>query len=125
MPFTSMARRTLIAGFASLLCLALARADEFTATIVKVGDGQVTLSRGKGKKKQVLTLLADEKCRVVVARYDEKTKTIEAGDEIAEGLKNIRFTQLDKEPLEAFVRTNVKNDRVLEMRLFQATKKKK
>lgn len=120
-----MARRTLTAGLGLFLSLVTARADEFTAAIVKVGEGKVTLTRGTGKKKQTLSLLADEKCRVVVARYDAKTKTIEGGDEIADGLKSARFTQLDTDPLEAWIRTDAKNERVLEMRLFQSTKKKK
>ena len=70
-------------------------------------------------------LVADEKCRVVVAKYDKKTKTIEAGDEIAGGLKNPLFQKLDTEAIEAWIRTDAANEKILELRLFQSTKKKR
>jgi hypothetical protein len=62
---------------------------------------------------------------VSVAKYDKKLKAIEAGDEVQGGLKNAIFAQLDKESVEAWVRTNKENDKILELRLFQSTKKKK
>lgn len=108
-----------------LLLASVAQADEFTASLVKVADGKVTFSKGVGKKKKDYTLQADEKVRVVAAKYDPKTKRIEAGPEIAGGLANPLFEQLDKESVEAWIRTNVDNDRILELRLYQTTKKKK
>jgi hypothetical protein len=103
----------------------IAHADEYTAVLVKVADGKITFARGTGKKKKETTLPADAKCRVVLARYDAKAKRIEAGDELAGGLKNPLFEMLDKETVEAWVRTNADNDRILELRLFQTTVKKK
>lgn len=100
-------------------------AEEFIGTISKVEQNKITIVRGTGKKKKELTLTADEKCRVVVARYDIKAKRIEAGDEIAGGLKNALFSNLEKEPVEAWIRTTPENEKVLELRLFQSTKKKK
>ena len=108
-----------------IICLGLTQADEFTGTLVKVVDGKVTFSRGSGKKKKETTLPVVENCRVVAAKYDAKAKRIEAGDEIAGGLKNAIFTQLDKEAVEAWICTNAQNDKILELRVFQSTKKKK
>ena len=116
--------RALSAAILFLLAVGVAQADEFAATLVKVADGKITFSRGAGKKKKDYTLPADEKCRVVVAKYDAKTKKIEAGDAIADGLKNAIFDQLDKQAVEAWVCTNADNTVIVELRLFQLTKKK-
>lgn len=105
--------------------MSTAVAEEFIGTISKVEQNKITIVRGTGKKKKELTLTADEKCRVVAARYDIKAKRIEAGDEIAGGLKNALFSNLEKEPVEAWIRTTPENEKVLELRLFQSTKKKK
>src|SRR5262245_40311075 len=116
-----MIRRTCIAVPIMLLAWGSAHADEFVATLLKVADGKVTFVRGTSKKKKEATLAADEKCRVFVAKYDAKAKRIEAGDEIADGLKNAIFVNLDKESFDAWIRTNSQNDKILEMRLFQST----
>jgi len=108
-----------------LIGLSFAQADEFTGTLLKVADGKLTFSRGTGKKKKKeFTLPVDEKCRVVAGVYDAKTKMINAGDDIAGGLKNPIFENLDKESVDAWIRTTTQNDRILELRLFQSTKKK-
>jgi len=107
------------------LCVAGAQADEFTATLIMVADGKITYSRGVGKKKKEYTLQADEKIKVVAAKYDAKAKRIEAGPEIEGGLKNALFVQLDKTTVEALVRTSADNERILELRLYQSTTKKK
>ena len=120
-----MMKYSLWSGLAFFVFLGLLQADEFTATLVKVADGNVTFSRGKGKKAKQATLPADENCKVVVAKYDAKLKLIEAGDDVAGGLRNPIFGQLDKEPVEAWVRTDKENKKILELRLFQSTKKKK
>ena len=119
-----MSLRALPAAVLFLLAAGVAQGDEFAATLVKVADGEITYSRGVGKKKKDYTLPADEKCRVVLARYDAKTKKIEAGDAIADGLKNAIFDQLDKQSVEAWVRTNAENTVIVELRLYQSTKKK-
>ncbi len=113
----------LLVGFS--FCVGIAQADEFTAVLVKAADGKVTFTRGTGKKKKEYTLPADAKCSVVLAKYDAKAKKINAGDEVEGGLKNPLFTRLDKETVEAWVRTNADNDRILELRLFQLAVKKK
>ncbi len=120
-----MYSRILASVIAFFVCLGYAQADEFAATLVKVADGKITFARGVGKKKKEYTLPADDKCRIVAAKYDVKAKKIEAGDEIDKGLKNPLFEQLDKEPVEAWVRTNGDNDRIVELRLYQSKTKKK
>lgn len=120
-----MWKYSLWTAFAFFVFLGFLQADEFTATLVKVADGKVTFVRGAGKKKKETTLPADENCKVFVAKYDKKLKAIEAGEEVQGGLKNPIFEKLDKETLEALVRTNKENDKILELRLFQSTKKKK
>lgn len=120
-----MKSRTLWAGCVFLVCLGFVQADEFTATLIKVADGKITFSRGGGKKKKDTTLPAAENCQVFVAKYDKKAKTIDAGDEVAGGLKNPIFSQLDKEAVEAWIRTNKANDTIVELRLFQKAKKNK
>lgn len=92
-----MWKYSLWTAFAFFVFLGFLQADEFTATLVKVADGKVTFVRGAGKKKK----------------------------EVQGGLKNPIFEKLDKETLEALVRTNKENDKILELRLFQSTKKKK
>lgn len=116
--------RLLLAGLVPLLVLGSVQADEYTGTLVKVEENKVTFSRGVGKKKQTLTLPAGDNCRVVVARYNKKTKSIEAGDDIAGGLKHPLFQKLEKEAVEAWIRTDASNERILELRLYQSTKKK-
>lgn len=107
--------------FVGVSCLP---AEEFAGTLVKVADGKVTFSRGVGKKKKNYTLVADANCRVVAGIYNKKTKTIEAGPDIAGGLKNPLFEQLDKNSVDAWIRTNADNDRIIELRLYQTAKKK-
>src|SRR5262249_26852179 len=105
--------------------LSAARADEYTGTLLKLADGKLTFSRGTTKKtKKEFTLAVDEKCRVVAGVYDAKTKTIQAGDEIAGGLENPIFEKLDKETVDAWIRTSSGNERILELRLYQSAKKK-
>lgn len=116
--------RFLVASLVGLSFAVFANADEFTATLVKVAEGKVTFARGAGKKKKETTLPADEKCRVVAAKYNAKTKTIEAGDEIPDGLKNARLQKLEEDTIDAWIRTNADN-RIVELRLFQSNKKKK
>jgi hypothetical protein len=67
----------------------------------------------------------DEKCRIVAGRFDTKTKRIEAGEDIEGGLKNPLFEKLDADAVEAWIRTNADNSRILELRLYQSTAKKK
>jgi hypothetical protein len=120
-----MLKQTLCTSVALFLFLGIVQADEFAATLIKVADGNVTFSRGIGKKKKELTLPAAQNCKVSVAKYDKKAKIIEAGDEVAGGLANPIFSQLDKESIEAWVRTNKENDKILELRIYKSTKKKK
>ena len=120
-----MILRLLTAGICVVLCAGFVQADEFSATLVKVADGKITFTRGVGKKKKETTLPADEKCRVVGAKYNAKAKKIEAGDEIAGGLKNPLFEMLDKETVEAWIVTNAENDRIVELRLYKSPTKKK
>lgn len=114
-----------LAGFAILLGIGLAQADEFTAVLVKVNDGKVTFIRSGAKKKKDTTLPVDEKCKIVVAKHDPKLKRIEAGEELAGGLKNPIFEKLDQEPIGAMIRTNAENDRIVEMRVYAIPTKKK
>ncbi len=120
-----MKSRLLWAGCVLLMGLGFIQADEFTATLIKVADGKITYSRGGGKKKKEATLPAAENCQVFVAKYDKKAKTIDAGDELTGGLKNPIFSKLDKEAVDAWVRTNKANDTIVELRLFQKAKKNK
>jgi hypothetical protein len=120
-----MPQRLFAAGIGLLVCLGFAQADEFSAPLVKVADGKITFVRGKGKKKKDFTLPADENCRVFAAKYDPKTKKIEAGDEIPGGLKNSLFEMLDKDPVEAWIRTSPDNERIVELRLYKLGPKKK
>jgi hypothetical protein len=116
---------TALAFVLALFAVGAADADEFAAILVKVVDGKVTYSRGTGKKKVETTLSADDGCQVVVGKYDAKTKKIEAGDVIGDGLKNAIFTQLDKEEIGAWVRTNADNSKILELRVYKTAAKKK
>lgn len=119
-----MMRSLLLTGWL-FLAPGIVLADEFTGTLSKVEDNKVTFTQGTGKKKKTTTLIADEKCRVVVAKYDKKTKKIEAGDEINGGLKHPLFQKLDTDAVEAWIRTDAGNERILELRLFQSAKKRK
>jgi hypothetical protein len=93
--------------------------------LIKVADGKLTYARGTGKKKKEFTLPVDEKCRIVAGRFDTKTKRIEAGEDIEGGLKNPLFEKLDADAVEAWISTNADNSRILELRLYQSTAKKK
>ena len=119
-----MNSHALVAALFFLLCLGFVRAEEFAAPLVKVSDGKVTFTRGVGKNKQDITLPA-EKCRVFLAKYDKIAKKIDAGDELAGGLKNPLFEKMQKDTIEAWIRTNEANDKILELRIYQAAKKAK
>jgi hypothetical protein len=117
-----MNSHALVAGLFLLLCLGFVQAEEFAAPLVKVADGKVTFTRGIGKNKQDITLPA-EKCRVFLAKYDKINKKIDAGDELAGGLKNPLFEKLQKDTIEAWICTNEAGDKILELRIYQSAKK--
>ncbi len=109
----------------AVVFLGVAHADEYAGTLIKVADGKVTFARGVGKKKKEHTLPADEKCRVFTAKYNAKLKVFETDEEIAGGLANPVFKQLDKQTVEAWIVTDAKGDTIRELRLYQSTTKKK
>ena len=120
-----MTARLCLAAASALFCIGTLCADEFTGTLVKIHDNKVTFSTGKGRKKKTTTLPADDKCLVTAAKYDAKTKKIEAGDTIPGGLKNARFEKIEPDTIDAWIRTDASNEKIVELRLFQSIAKKK
>lgn len=118
-----------IASVAALLVLAgQAAADEFMGTVRRVEGDKITIHlAGKGKKAPAVerVLHAAANCRVALARYNKVTKQLEAGDEVAGGLKNPLFQNLGDRGVEALVVTDGSGQTVKELRLFQTAGKKK
>jgi hypothetical protein len=99
-------------------------AEEFTAVISKVEQGKVTYRRSPAKKKDAERVLpASKNCRVFLAQYNQDTKKIEPGDEVAGGLKNDLFARIPPPGIDARVITDAEGKAITEIRIFQLKKK--
>ncbi len=104
-------------------------ADEFGALITKVDGNKVTFYpfEGKGKdakKGEEKTMKAAKDVKIVKAKFNKETKTVEAGDEIEGGLKHKMFSEIPEKGYFARITTDDDNKRIKEIRVFSFKKKK-
>lgn len=109
-----------------LIAGSVAAAEEFTARIVKVEDGKITVTKfqkgaKKGEKGKEETLKVANNVKVVKAKFNKEEKKIEAGDALEGGLKNERFANLGGEKARGVFAQIVTNDDnvVTEIRVFE------
>lgn len=103
-------------------------ADEIRAIITKVDGNNVTFAenKGKGEKGEEKTLPVSDSVKVVKGKRNPDTKKLEAGDEIADGLKNEMFSsdKLGSKGIGALIITDDGNKKIVEIRVAGGKKKK-
>ena len=115
---------------AVILCLSVGVvfADQFGALITKVDGNKVTFhpfnfkDKQKGEEK---TMKAAKDVKIVKAKFNKETKTIEAGDEIEDGLKSKMFAEIPEKGIFAQITTDDDNKRIKEIRVFGGRRGKK
>jgi hypothetical protein len=120
-----MLRRICCAAAIVMACLGVAVAEEFTGIISKVDGNKVTFrkfSKDKKEKAEEQTLPAKDGVKVVTAKFNKDTKKVEAGDEVAGGLKSDVFAKGGKGVMARIV-TSDDNKTITEIRVFQLKKK--
>jgi hypothetical protein len=114
--------RRICCGVAILVaCVGVAVADEFTAVITKVNGNKVTfrrVSKEKKEKGEEQTLPAKDDVKVTAAKFNKETKKIEAGEELASGLKNEIFSKSEKGVFGRIV-TSDDNKTITEISVFK------
>jgi len=118
--------RKLIAGVVVLaLCVGISMAEEIRAIIIKVEGNKVPFAenKGKGEKGPEKTMTVSDKLKVVKGKYNKDTKTVEAGDAIADGLKADVFTKIGDKGVQATIVTE--GEKITEIRVGGRGGKKK
>src|SRR5438105_6387464 len=112
-----MLRKVVGAVVLLFLCLGLAMAEEIRAIITKVDGNKITFAenKGKGEKGPEKTLQVSDKLKVVKGKFNKDTKTTEAGEAIAEGLKADVFTKIGDKGVQATIVTE--GDKITEIRV--------
>jgi hypothetical protein len=107
--------------------LSVALAEEFTANISKVADGKVTFTKMKKGKAdgEAMTLPAAADVKVVTAKFNKETKKVEAGEHLADGLKNEKLSNIGDKGLNARIVTDADGKNITEIRLIKGGGKKK
>jgi hypothetical protein len=132
-----MLRKVVCGAVILILCVGVALADEFTASITKVDGNKVTFNkvegfggfgggkgggrrgqRGEQKKGEEKTLPVADNIKVVKGQFNKETKKMEAGEPIEGGLKNDLFTKIGERGVFATIVTDAKNEKITEIRAF-------
>ena len=124
-----MLRKVVSVAVILFLSVGVVFADQFGALITKVEGNKVTFYpfQGKGKdakKGEEKTMKVTKDVKVVKAKFNKETKTIEAGDEIEDGLKSKMFADIPEKGIFAQITTDDDNKRIKEIRVFAGKKKK-
>lgn len=119
-----MIRKVLCALGVLGLCVGIALAEEFSATITKVSDGKITFNKTKFDKetKKVdkgpeQTLPTADGVKVLKSKFNKETKKAEAGDALDGGLKNEMFTKIGEKGVRATIITDADNKKITEIRV--------
>jgi hypothetical protein len=108
--------------------LGSARAEEINGSIKSIKDGKVTFATNFDKDtktfKDEKTYTLAKDCKVVNAKFSRKDKKVTVGDEIKEGLKTERLSNIGDRGVRAQIVTNDAGQ-VTEIRVFQPRKGKK
>lgn len=103
------------------LCLGIAFADEFGATIIKVDGDKVTFKKGKGGEEQTLPVAANVK--VSKGTYNKETKKVEDANPVDDGIKNKMFSNIGEKGVGAIIVTDAANKKIVEIQLKKGKKK--
>ena len=126
-----MLRKIVCIGVLLALSAGVAFADSFVALITKVEGNKVTFYKLEGKGKDTkksddaTTMPVAKDVKVVKAKFNKETKSVEAGDEIEGGLKNKLFTDTGEKGRFATIKTDDDNKKINEIRVFMFKGKKK
>jgi hypothetical protein len=124
-----MLRKVVCAAVILVLSVGVVFADEINAVITKVEGNKITFApiEGKGKdakKGEEKTMPVARDVKIVKGKFNKETKTIEAGDEIAGGLKSKMFAEISEKGIRAQIITDDDNKRIKEIRIRGGGKKK-
>ena len=113
-----------------VFCVGVTMADEIRAIITKVEGNNVTFKEAKKKGEppgEEKTLPVSDNVKVVKGKRNPDTKKLEAGDDIADGLKNEMFStdKLGENGVGALIITDDGNKKIVEIRVGGGGKKKK
>ncbi|HEY7427075.1 MAG TPA: hypothetical protein VH682_22765 [Gemmataceae bacterium] len=121
-----MLRKVIGAAVVLVLFAGVAFADEIRAVITKVDGNKVTFAptKGKGQKGDEQTLPVATGVKVVKGKFNKETKKVEAGDDIAEGLKHKMFSNISEKGVRATIVTDADGKKITEIRVTGGRKKK-
>jgi hypothetical protein len=121
-----MLRKVVGAAVILVLFVGVAFAEEIQAVITKVDGNKVTFAptKGKGKKGDEQTLPVATGVKVVKGKFNKETKTVEAGDAIADGIKDKVFSDISEKGVRALIVTDSDNKKITEIRVLRGGKKK-
>ena len=119
-----MLRKVLAASLVLVLSVGVVFAEELRAVITKVEGGKVTFAEMKGKNERgdEQTLPVAKNVKVVKGKFNKETKTVDAGDDLPDGLKNKRFAEIGEKGVPAWIIHDGK--KITEIRVFGGGKKK-
>jgi hypothetical protein len=123
-----MLRKIVCAGVVLVCGLSVAMAAEFNATITKVDGDKVTFTKRekgqKGQKGEPVTLTAAKDVKVVSGKYNQDTKTVEAGAPLAGGLANEKLSKISDKGVRARIITSDDGKTITEIRVTTGGRKK-
>jgi hypothetical protein len=98
--------------------------DEIRAIVLKVEGDKVTFAerKGKGEKGPEQTLPVAENVKVIKGKFNRETKTFEAGEPVAGGLKNEMFSKISEKGVGATIVTD-DSKKITEIRIIERKKK--
>ncbi len=124
-----MLRKVVAASVILVLFGGVVFADEFFAIITKVEGNKVSFYKMEGKGKEAkktgdeVTMPVSKEAKIVRAKFNKETKSIETGDPLDGGLKHKMFTDINPDKgRRAMIVTEGK--KITEIRVFGGGKKK-
>jgi hypothetical protein len=122
-----MLRKVACAAVILVLSVGVVFAEEINAVITKVEGNKVTFAPVEGKGKDAKrgdekTMTVAKGVKVVKGKFNKETKTVEAGDEIEDGLKNKMFSEISEKGRRAMIVTD--DGKIKEIRIMGGRGKK-
>jgi hypothetical protein len=116
-----MFRRIIAVVAVAVVGVSFCIADEIRATISKVDGNKVTFTenKGKGQKGDEQTLPLSENAKILSGKFDKETKKVEAGEPLADGVKNDKFTKIGEKGLRALIITDADKKTITEIRVTE------
>jgi len=105
-----MFRKLICLAIVSVVCVGVGFAEEIRGVITKVDGNKVTFQKitfnkdtKSIEKGELQTLEVDAAAKVSTGKFNKETKKMEAGDPVADGLKNEMFTKIGEKGVGATV----------------------